>query len=95
MSNTTAVDYAALIAATNTVEVTKNNNNNTVNKNEKHILAVENNNPESGLGNSPKSINLSRQNSTRCVCNYTVDLSDREKNALAYANYLILLHYKT
>ena len=55
-SVSTSVDYAALIAATTAVEANSNT------KNEKH---VENNSTESGLGNSPKSINLSRQNSTR------------------------------
>ena len=60
-SVSTSVDYAALIAATNTVECAATSNhlhtsNNVNNKNEKHILAVvDQNNPESGLGNSPKS----------------------------------------
>ena len=54
-SVSTSVDYAALIAATTAVEANSNT------KNEKQVE----NNSESGLGNSPKSINLSRQNSTR------------------------------
>ena len=65
-SISTSVDYAALIAATNTVECATSNHQNNISKNEKHIVD-QNIHPESGLGNSPKSINLSRQNSTRCV----------------------------
>ena len=53
---TNSVDYAALMAATAALEATS-----VVYK------AAGNDQSESGLGNSPKSINLSRQNSTRYI----------------------------
>ena len=59
-----AGDYAALMAATAALEATSTSNNSSKQNEQKQ----QQQNPadsESGLGNSPKSINLSRQNSTR------------------------------
>ena len=54
-----SVDYAALMAATAALEAVSSTNK------QKKAEAEETSQAESGLGNSPKSINLSRQNSTR------------------------------
>ena len=56
-----AGDYAALMAATAALEATSNNPASKQNDKQQQ-QTVES---ESGIGNSPKSINLSRQNSTR------------------------------
>ena len=61
VSASNAGDYAALMAATAALEATSNNSSK---QNEKQQPPVTNES-ESGIGNSPKSINLSRQNSTR------------------------------
>ena len=55
-----SVDYAALMAATAALEAVSSTN-----KPKKEKEVEETSQTESGLGNSPKSINLSRQNSTR------------------------------
>ena len=54
-----SVDYAALMAATAALEAVSSTNK------DKKKEVEETSQAESGLGNSPKSINLSRQNSTR------------------------------
>ena len=61
VSASNAGDYAALMAATAALEATSNNSSK---QNEKQQPPVTTES-ESGIGNSPKSINLSRQNSTR------------------------------
>ena len=67
-SVSTSADYAALITASAAAqEATTHYSNTKTNAAEKQNGGAENNHPESGLGNSPKSINLSRQNSTRQV----------------------------
>ena len=55
---TNSVDYAALMAATAALEAVSSTN-------KEKKAEEETQQTESGLGNSPKSINLSRQNSTR------------------------------
>lgn len=59
VSTNSAADYAALMAATAALEATAS----TFSKSNEKKETVDS--AESGLGNSPKSINLSRQNSTR------------------------------
>ena len=59
-----AGDYAALMAATAALEATSQNSSKQNEQKQQQQLQNPAE-PESGLGNSPKSINLSRQNSTR------------------------------
>ena len=60
-STSTSADFAALMAATAAVEAVNNANE----KKEREKMAEKVESSESGIGNSPKSINLSRNNSTR------------------------------
>ena len=64
VSTSNAGDYAALMAATAALEATSTSNNSSK-QNEQKQQQQNSADSESGLGNSPKSINLSRQNSTR------------------------------
>jgi len=65
VSTSNAGDYAALMAATAALEATSTSNNSSKQNEQKQQQQQNPADSESGLGNSPKSINLSRQNSTR------------------------------